>query len=157
ALDQREGGTRFHELLLRVLHIACPVDVGHVLQRGADAAIQLAGFADQRLGLLELAAMYGANRGRASAHQLARPAQHLLAGGVLALQLSSRPALDGPQIQVAHPRWSCRTISTRLLPLPLFSEPVIRTYPTSRVLPTCVPPSACWSTPSIFTTRICST
>ena len=73
---------------------------------------------------VELVAMHGPNRVRAGTHQLARPAQRLLAGRVLPIELSARPALDAIQVE-AH----SSTISMRLLPLPLFSEPVMRTRP----------------------------
>ena len=84
-------------------------------------------------------AVNGADGVCTNAHQFARPAQGLLSSIVLAIELSTCPGFDGFE---GHARHSS-TISRRLFPLPLFSEPAMRTRPTSRVLATWVPPSAC--------------
>src|SRR5438132_220378 len=82
-------------------------------QRCADLRVQRIRFAEQPLGVLELTPMDGANGVGAGADELARPAQSLFAGRVLAIELSSRPAFDRTQVETAH----LNTISRRLLPL----------------------------------------
>src|SRR5437879_12268385 len=111
------------QLLLSVLDVARPVQITHFCQQHADLRVQRIRFAQQSLGVHELTPMDGSNRVGAGADELARPAQSLLARRVLAIELSSRPAFARIQVETDH----FSTISRRLLPLPLFSEPTMRT------------------------------
>ena len=145
---------RLDELLLRVLDVARPVDS----PPSSPASPQIAAFSDSaspssscasatsRRWTARIELAHGAD-------QLARPAQRLLARRVLALQLGARPAFDRLELEALM-----RTTRSpaACCPCPCSRCPAMRTCPTSRVLATCVPPSACWSMPSMLTTRICS-
>src|SRR5688572_17633461 len=149
AADQAERGRRLDVLLLRVLDVPGVEQVGVRREVLGQAFGERFGGSEELLGLLVVAAVDGSDRVGAGPRQLTRLREGLLAGGVPGFELGPGPALD----LVEH-RHDSTTISIRLLIRPLFSFLVILTRPTSRVLATWVPPSACWSIPSMLMTRI---